>query len=462
MFASKRLRWLLYAGIAIAIGIFIFLLFRQSPHTDFSAFYCAGQALLHGSNPYFQQPLLSCQEHVGISLFTYYHIAVPAPMPPYVMPFFALLAMMPYALASTLWLIGIFACVVTIIILLQKMTKLSWIFLSIIVSVSILANTIAVGGFPSYPLLLFVVSCWFFTQKKFFLAGILLGCTMIEPNLGLPGCLVAFCFIKELRIPLAIVGAVFAGLWVSLSSIIPITQYFTQVLPSHALSEIGGFIQYGSASIFYDLGVGAQTALHLASIQYLLFIIFGGVVGYLLKKKYHEDIWLIVVPVAFATCGGTFMHGTELPFTLPAILLLLAKTKNFVYLGVLALVFTPFLPGVNQVFYLPQIFIVLLVIGREVSTIRSSILVVGTITICLLAVFLHLSHMMIVPQGHTLELLRHINPGSAHDLAEMTWHQYIAAQGNSYVIWIAKLPVYAGLLLLIFASFRDARHKNEV
>ena len=72
---------------------------------DFNAFYCAGAAIDRGADPYRAEPLGTCERRPRPPAFAQgtAGLAVPAPLPPYALAPFALVARLPYLWAGTVW-----------------------------------------------------------------------------------------------------------------------------------------------------------------------------------------------------------------------------------------------------------------------------------------------------------------------------------------------------------------------
>ena len=86
--------------------------------TDFRAFYCAGAALDRGADPYRVEPLRSCERATLASAGLRMDVRkfLPAPLPPYALLLFALIARLPYRLATELWFaLGIMALLIAIL-----------------------------------------------------------------------------------------------------------------------------------------------------------------------------------------------------------------------------------------------------------------------------------------------------------------------------------------------------------
>ena len=71
----------------------------QSGATDFSAFWCAGRAVLQGADPYLDSSLHACETGAGLVPA----LTIPVPYPPYAMLLFAATAVFPQRLSFALW-----------------------------------------------------------------------------------------------------------------------------------------------------------------------------------------------------------------------------------------------------------------------------------------------------------------------------------------------------------------------
>lgn len=75
---------------------FLALFAPATNQLDFPAFYCAGEALDRHANPYLEMPLAACEQRVSTNAVFRQHVVVPAPLPPYALAAYGIVALLPY------------------------------------------------------------------------------------------------------------------------------------------------------------------------------------------------------------------------------------------------------------------------------------------------------------------------------------------------------------------------------
>ena len=74
---------------------------------DFRAFYCAGAAVGERANPYVNEPLHDCETHTQPPESAQIRqVTVPAPLPPYALLGFVLLARLPFLIAASIFTVA--------------------------------------------------------------------------------------------------------------------------------------------------------------------------------------------------------------------------------------------------------------------------------------------------------------------------------------------------------------------
>ena len=344
---SSARRWAVTLG-AVVFGVLVFALpflhgnYEQSPSLGaFRAFYCAGQTVATGHDPYLVEPLRSCEESV-FSPVAAHGVAEPAPLPPFALVPFALLATLPFGLALAAWVASLAFATSAAIWSLQKITGYSITLLTAALLWTDLYRNFAFGEIPPLVIGFLCLSAYLLESGKVRAAALVAAAALVEPHVAVASLAAMFVVQRRARIPLilagaglAIVSAVTVGVPVSV-------EYLSRVLPLHAASEVGANDQYSLTWLLHQLHVADGAALAVGSVSYVLMTIAGVVVARRLAAHYARPSLVVLVPPIFAMVGGNFIHDIQIPIALPAAIVLLsvvaARLKPFVFasMGMLA------------------------------------------------------------------------------------------------------------------------------
>jgi hypothetical protein len=280
----------------------------------------------HGADPYYTEPLRTCEHSVvpGLLLERNTGLTIPAPLPGYSLAAFVPLSVLPFTAAATLWLILLLLAWLAIIATVVGFAGCSWKTVLAASSLSLGATAIPLGQIVPVAIAAICVAAYFAWQGRWRFAAIAAAVSMIEPHLGLPVCVALAVWAPATRIVLGVSLGVLAA--VSLLAIGPATniEYFTSVLPAHALSEAAFNMQYSLTSVLVSLGVPDRSSVRVASIWYFCMLAIGVVVAGILARKTGNRAFLACTPPAFAVFGGVFVHETQIAAALPVTFLFLA------------------------------------------------------------------------------------------------------------------------------------------
>jgi hypothetical protein len=325
-------------GAAAAVAVLAALLSRLyvfgadgpiTNPTDFRAFYCGGAALAHGANPYRVEPLRSCERETlaqsGLHMDERH--VLPAPFPPYALLAFAAFSALPFRLATEVWLaldlLALAACVACVA------------RLSAVRPVLVALAFVASAGFASLvigqivPLVLAALAYAALCARRGDGVGAALAMTVasLEPHLALPAWCGLLLFAPRTRVPLACAAAFLVAASLAAGPALNV-EYVTQIVPSHARSELYNFAaQYSLSALLVTLGAAANVALRLGSLSYLLALAGGLWLGDLLRRRFDDAAFAVTTPVASVLLGGPFLHGHQLAAALPLGLMLVGRLR---------------------------------------------------------------------------------------------------------------------------------------
>jgi hypothetical protein len=321
------------AGIGVVVFLFTAALsirLSQGYSDDFRAFYCGGAVVNVGADPYRVEPLRTCEHNTSDihSLPLEEGAVLPAALPGYDLVLPALLARLPYTIAALLWQLLLWSSVGVAILCTWRLTKVP---LVAVIAVFLFSDgyiSSIIGQIAPMAIAGIALAGWAISRRRHALAvlGTMIG--LCEPNIGIAPFLALLLLSPSLRWGL-LAGVSFLGI-LTFATIGPIRtlEYFHDVLPAHAASEIAHRGQYSLTSILHFMGAPDRAALFFGELSYAALVIIGIIVAHRLRRSMQEDAFLIVIPAAFALLGGVFIHSAQMATALPAGLLLYAKSRR--------------------------------------------------------------------------------------------------------------------------------------
>jgi len=430
---------------------------------DFGAFYCAARAVSHGANPYYTEPLRSCEHSVvpGLVHEKNTKLTIPAPLPGYTLAAFVPLSVLPFAAAATVWLTMLLLAWLTCIATVVRFADSSWKTVLAASSLSLGATAIPLGQIVPVVIAAICVSACFAWKGRWRFAAVAAAVSMIEPHLGLPVCVALAIWAPQTRIALALSFGVLAVL--SLLAIGPATnlEYFTSVLPAHALSEAAFNMQYSLTSVLVSLGVGDRSAVRDGSLWYFFMLVLGVVVAGILARKTGNRAFLVCAPPAFAVFGGVYVHETQIAGALPVTFLLLtyasAGRRTIAILGLLLLAVLWRMANSPAVILAPLFPIGYLAWNFWSGNLRA----IALAAVATVLLFLGIDHAYLAaPAQHQSTYV-----GSTIDsrFPEASWSEFLRANRTpSAASWIARIPTWSGLILILGALSMYAFERKRV
>ncbi len=291
---------------------------------DFPAFYCAGDAVLQHANPYAVEPLRSCEHALphGSDLPAQY--VTPAPLPPYVLDLFALLAELPYRLAAWLWFGVLLAACAWLAVTVARVAQLPS---GAVASALVLSAVLGSAVFGQIPPLatLFIALCGAaLLRGDDALAAVCAAAATIEPHLGLPVALALFILRPATRAWLAGIALACAALSMLALSPHGALAYVTSALPSQARAELFSSDQFSLAHVLAFVHLPASIALLGGTLSYLLMLVLG-VFAANSSARRLDVAAIAYVPPAVALFGGVFLHQIQLVAAVPVAFLFIGR-----------------------------------------------------------------------------------------------------------------------------------------
>ena len=287
-------------------------------------------------------------------------------------------------------------------------------------------------------------------------AAILAATAMIEPHLGLPACVALAAWRPATRVPLLLA---FAALGImSLAALGPAgnVEYFTAVLPAHALSELTRDTQYSLTRRSSPQrasrrrrrcapdrsGTSRCSSWALSSRD-------------VLAQRTRNDAFLVAIPPAFAVFGGTFIHVTQIAAALPAAALIVAyaprERRTLAVLALLvlavpwgwfdspALLIAPLFP----IAYLAWRYWPANLIATLLAAISAALLLFGV------------DSLQAIAAPHVV--VHAATPAIDARLPEASWSAFTQKSSTgSFAAWAVRIPTWVGLALLLVLAVAGA------
>jgi hypothetical protein len=414
---------------------------------EFEDFYCAGDALNHGRDPYRYEPLRTCEHaHAGRPIMNASPaLAVPAPQPPYDLAAYRPLALLPYSIAVRIDAAAtVLALVVCGVSLALAGVALDVALVALLLPIGFVE--LGMGQIAVYALTALALCGAALSKKQDAWAGAFGGLVAIEPHVGLPVCAALAIFVPRARVTLALtlLGLGIAG---ALAGGGTFGEYLLRVLPAHALAEAANPQQYSATYAAWFFGLPRPAAVLAGDAAYALAVAAGLVLAALQRKTTAAGRALLAyLPAACAVFGGVFVHGEELPFAIPAALVLacaLSGWRRAVAAAAACVLTVPwlFVWPVKALFAITLLVCVWILVRLEIRF-WPALAVAGGIAICIYAFEL------VPPDLHTAA------PPAAHfaanALAQVEWSAVMRQLQTRDPLWFAiKIPVWAALAALV-------------
>lgn len=423
---------------------------------DFADFYCAGAALDERADPYRYEPLHRC-EHAVNTAPAYRsdpHRVIPAPLPPYDFPPFALAAHLDFRAARVLMAVAIAAAFLLAVAGLAAAGVPPDIA---VLALAFPAGYVLLDAGQIVPFaLVALIWCGVALRRgRDVVAGVLGTLTLVEPHLGLPVAVALLVGVPRSRIAviataicLAVVGQLAVGSAAAF-------EYLSRVLPAQAHAEVSYLYQYSLTYVLASLHVPAPAALAIGDLSYVMAAIAGIAWGAQLAVKTQRRALLVFFPAAAILLGGPYMHMIDLAMAVPAASLLavsLPQGSRMVASTALVLLSIPWIAvWITKKLFLASLFVTAVLSARLLGGTAALALLCGVA----LAIY---GFELWPPAGFTAVT----PPVAAGDLAQDAWSAYVAQLQSDRWSWFAvKVPTWGALLALLSIASRAGRRNPD-
>jgi hypothetical protein len=306
---------------------------------DFLAFDCAAKVGATRADPYLAEPLRSCERGAlaesGITIVP--NLVVPAPLPPYALAAFSVLAPLSFRDASALWWALALVAIGATIVLVRTLTGAPLAVVTVVILTADAFASVPIGQVVPLVLCSLCAAATALRGGRPRLAALLTLPLMLEPHVGLPVAVALFVWEPRARRTL-LGGAVLLGLLSLAAGPARSLEYLRVVLPAQARGEgleFGG--QYSLSALLAVLGVAPGLALALGSASYLVMAGWGVTLAGRVAAKLEDPAVVLLLPPSFAVALGTYVHIHQMAFAVPLVLLLLMRRPRLRLLTATAL-----------------------------------------------------------------------------------------------------------------------------
>jgi hypothetical protein len=419
---------------------------------DFRSYYCAALSERSGKDPYFAQPLHECENQTPSPFFrAKSNVTVPAPYPPYALAVVYPFTFLPFTKAVTVWasLMALLCVIATVA--LAAVTRLPLLAAWGAFALSLGLESLPSGQIVPLCIASLLLAAYLVQRGQDAFAALFVAVAMIEPHVALPAAVALLIarpnatLVLVLALGLIGIGSLaFGGEQLNV-------EYFTKVLPAHALAEVSRDNQFSLSTVLASFGVADSTAIFAGNVCYLLMLVVGCLIGSLLMNRYGDSGFLILTPPAFTLLGGSFVHTVEMVAAIPVCLLLYVHLpQHRVLLGFISIALAmPWMDATSASLLLapvfPAAFLTYVLIAEQPLWLLRTAVVSGVVILSLF--ILAQQHL-----GGAHQVSSYHPPIDPH-LAEYYWRQLVLGNTtNRPVMWLLRLPTWAALVALLVTA----------
>jgi hypothetical protein len=333
---ARRVLWvLLAAAFLVAAGVVVSHYARTAQRPDLIAFYCGGQVVAQGGDPYELQPLATCEHELAGNDPG---VIRPVPVPGYDLAVLALPAMMSFHAFAALYIALTIAALLVAAFSLGRLLGLTrtWLVLASLVPIALLC--VRYGQLlPLISVAAICVSALYLSRKQYVGASIAIAVAMCEPHMGLPAALALLLFVPRARMPVIVCGAVLAIISVAALGLAANVQYVRAELPSQARAEIGFPAQFSLSWALHAWGAGNRLAIVAGTLSFLIALVVLLWAAQKIASRTGELEALVLLPPSASLCGGVFLHIWNVMVAIPAAIYLIYRYSGVTWVRGLAL-----------------------------------------------------------------------------------------------------------------------------
>lgn len=422
---------------------------------DFSAFWCAGKAVMLHQDPYLDRSVHQCQvSHGLISSLT-----IPLPYPPYAVAAFALPALIPYDASAVIWRLFLVAVAVLTAMALRRLANVSWLFAGALAVLQLIA-VLPLGQVATVPICAFTWALVFIRDGRTLPASAMLAVTALLPNFAVAAWAAAFLTLRQQRIPLVAIGALLVATSFLAVGAGGVASYLA--ISSSFSGSIGKwFAQVGTLPLLASMGTPHLAASLIAFALLSVAIALGIIVGLRLRARYGGEHWPVASATAFSVIGAPYLHGWDIGFCLPFALMLWAASRNWKTAAALLLIATPWVHLVEHGGAAGAFAIPFLLVAAD-AAIGSRLLFAAAAAACITLVsstLLRLADYAGAPAA-AADTRFVAPPVPPNALADVRFDAFLNRPGPKRSGWYERVPTYVELIVLAIVAYRGANERD--
>lgn len=469
---AQRLGWLF---LAFAL---LYVAFEGVATTafDFRAFYCAGYAVRLHADPYLTHPLHECEVARTDKTFGAFARAVtlPAPLPGYDIAAFVPFSLLPFAAAKALWTIVLAAAIAAAVFALSRLTEFPATFTFALLWLSLIFPSLAYGELIPVSIGGLCLAVWCAHERRWTGAALGAVAALAEPHIGLPVCLALAIWQPQTRELLIGALTTLAAISLATLGLHENLEYFTRVLPLHAVSEIGSDAQLSLSVILHYNGMSDAAATAFGSLWYAAMVLLGVWSCAHVARRFSDRAYLAALPAALSLLGGTFIHVTDFVAALPLALLLyrdLPRARAAIAGAVLAIALPWWhlalvLHQEGPLAVVPMTAAVAFYIAWTLTRGRTAAACIAAC--CALAILIGVNHWYVQSSDtyHRAAGPIHVSIDRRYPEASWAWVTQKFISTGTPASWALRAPSWAGILIAAFGALWAlrvaARRQEEV
>lgn len=427
---------------------------------DFKAFYCSARVLAVHEDPYDTSPLARCERErepwplLELNKGT----VLPAPLPGYVIAAFLPFAVLPFTIASVLWLALLVAATIAACVLLARSGVADAWTIAIGLSILAIEQSLPFGELPPIALFGLALAVWGAKLNRQWAIACGIACTFSEPQIGAAVALAAIGLGRRYARAALTAVVVLALVSIAALGVHGNLEYASVVLPAHVASELPNVVQFSLSAVLYQLGATSGVALLCGRLSWLIALALAFWFARSAAARRQPEIALLAAP-AFAVVGGPFLHFDHIALAAPAALWLAMHAESGRPLRVttlLALVFAPlFIFG--HIYSMVLVPLIACWLGRDVyGNLSAGIRVAALATTAMAA--LAIAAVWSGAASHAVAPAYAVSS----PLAQTLWSREVASHlaMSGWAVWLVKAPTWFGILATAAALASLARARQ--
>ena len=401
---------------------------------DLAVFYCAGDALRSGENPYDPATIRACEHRVDRGpAWSNPQYVMYAPLPPYDFVPYEALARVPFGVAKFAIIALIAAAVVATALALRSVG------IPVYAALGALALSDGFIGMylgQLYPITIALValSAAALHRNKYMLAGIAGAVTLVQPQIGVFVWCALALWVPRARVALAVSTAVLVLIGTLAAGPASFLQWLTIAVPQQAAGEVHFWGQYSLTALLGQFGLPAAVTMAAGSISTIVMLPIALYLGNASARPLRSNSAIVLVPAACSVVGGSYVHLGAIAVAILAALLVAAsdRRRSILPLALLCIPW-PFVQDVKALFLSATVVLAVVLFGLRGFTKQAIVL-----------------FLVLVASMYVLELYPPPD---------------VALGATSSIDWwriVAKVPTFAALSILLYQFVRLAIGRYEL